>query len=69
MRFLSRLLENYGIEVSCAGPVSQQFLEDLDANKHDVLLIDQDEDLPMLAPKVAEQLKQWPRPVLFFVRD
>ena len=62
---MSRLLESYGFEVVRAGPLNEQFIADLELIEHDVLLIDEDEDLPILAPSAVERLKQWRRPVLF----
>jgi len=65
LRYLSRLLESYGIEITRAGSINERFLGDLDSNEHDVLLIDQDEDIHALTPDAAELLSHWPRPVLF----
>jgi hypothetical protein len=62
---LSRQLESYGFEIVRAGPLNEQFLGDLDSSEHEVLLIDEDEDLPTLPPNAAERLRQWRRPVLF----
>jgi len=33
--------------------------------EHEVLLIDEDSDLPTLPPTAAERLRHWYRPVLF----
>jgi hypothetical protein len=33
--------------------------------EHEVLLIDEDEDLPVLPPNAVERLRHWHRPVLF----
>ena len=65
LRYLSRLLESYGIEITRAGSISERFLGDLDSDEHDVLLIDQDEDISLLTRSAAERLRHWPRPVLF----
>jgi hypothetical protein len=59
------VLESFGIEVVSAGPLNEQFLGGLELTEHDVLLIDQDEDLPTVSPGPAERLRHWPRPVLF----
>lgn len=59
------MLESYGIEITRAGSINERFLGDLDSNEHDVLLIDQDEDIHALTPDAAELLSHWPRPVLF----
>jgi hypothetical protein len=45
--------------------LNEHFLGGLDLTEHDVLLIDQDEDIPTLSPNAAERLRRWPRPVLF----
>ncbi len=45
--------------------MSEQFLGGLELTEHDVLLIDQDEDLHTLSPNRAERLRHWPVPVLF----
>jgi hypothetical protein len=60
-----RLLESYGIDVVSAGPLDEQFLGGLELTEHDVLLIDQDVDIPTPSPNPAERLRHWPRPVLF----
>ena len=65
LRYLSRLLESYGIEITRAGSPSERFLGELDSNEYDVLLIDRDEDISPLTPNAAERLSRWPRPVLF----
>jgi hypothetical protein len=62
---LSRQLESYGFEIVRAGALNEQFLGDLDSSEHELLLIDEDEDLPTLPPNAAERLRQWRRPVLF----
>jgi hypothetical protein len=62
---LSRLLESYGFEIIRAGPLNEQFLGELELIEHEVLLIDEDEDLPVLPPNAVERLRHWHRPVLF----
>jgi len=62
---LSRQLESYGFEIVRAGPLNEQFLGSLELIEHEVLLIDEDEDLSVLPSNVAERLRQWHRPVLF----
>jgi len=62
---LSRQLESYGFEIVHAGPLNEQFLGGLELIEHEVLLIDEDEDLPILPPNAAERLRHWHRPVLF----
>jgi hypothetical protein len=62
---LSRLLESYGFEIVRAVPLTEQFLDELEVTEHDVVLIDQDEDIPALPPNAAERLRHWHRPVLF----
>ena len=62
---MCRLLESYGFEIVCAGPLNEQFLGDLELIEHEVLLIDEDEDLPVLPPGAVEHLRHWHRPVLF----
>lgn len=62
---MSRLLESYGFEVVRAGPLNEQFIAGLELIEHDVLLIDEDEDFPILSPGAVELLGQWRRPVLF----
>jgi hypothetical protein len=63
--YLSRLLESYGFEIVRAVPLNEHFPGGLEVIEHDVLLIDQDEDLPTLPPTAAERLRHWHRPVLF----
>jgi len=62
---LSRQLESYGFDIVRAGPLNEQFLGGLELIEHEVLLIDEDEDLPVLPPNAVERLRQWHRPVLF----
>jgi hypothetical protein len=62
---LSRLLGSYGFEVVRAGPLTEQFLGGLELIEHEVLLIDEDEDRPILPPNAVERLRHWHRPVLF----
>ena len=45
--------------------MNEQFLGSIELTDHDVLLIDQDEDLPAPPPYAAERFGHWPRPVLF----
>ena len=62
---MSRLLESYGFEIVRAVPLNEQCLDGLEVTEHEVLLIDQDEDIPALPPNAAERLRHWHRPVLF----
>jgi len=62
---LSRQLESYGFEIVRAGPLNEQFLDGLELIEHEVLLIDEDEDLHVLPPNAVERLRHWHRPVLF----
>jgi hypothetical protein len=59
------LLESYGFEITHAGLLNEQFLDSLELTPYDLLIIDQDEDIPTLSTKPAERLGHWPRPVLF----
>jgi len=59
------LLESYGFEITHAGLLNEQFLDGLELAPYDLLLIDQDEDIPMLPPKASGRLGRLPRPVLF----
>ena len=65
LSYLSRLLESYGFEIVRAGPLDEQFLGSLELIEHEVLLIDDDEDRPILPPNTVERLRDWHRPVLF----
>ena len=62
---MSRQLESYGFEIVRTGPLNEQFLDGLELIEHEVLLIDEDEDLPVLPPNAVERLRHWHRPVLF----
>ena len=62
---MSRQLESYGFEIIRAGPLNEQFLGSLELIEHEVLLIDEDEDLSVLPPNAVERLSHWHRPVLF----
>ena len=62
---MSRQLESYGFEIVSAGPLNELFLGGLESTEHEVLLVDEDEDLPTLPPNVVEHLRQWQKPVLF----
>jgi hypothetical protein len=57
------LLESYGFEISHAGLLNEQFLGSLELTAYELLIIDQNEDIPTLSPNAAERL--WHRPVLF----
>jgi hypothetical protein len=59
------LLESYGFEITHAGLLNEQFLDSLELTAYDLLLIDQDEDIPPLSSIPAERLRHWHRPVLF----
>jgi hypothetical protein len=59
------LLKSYGFEITHAGLLNEQFLDSLELTPHDLLLVDQDEDVPTLSTKSAERFEHWPRPVLF----
>ena len=62
---MSRQLESYGFEIIRAGPLNEQFLGSLELIEHEVLLIDEDAELPTLPSNAAERLRHWHRPVLF----
>jgi len=62
---LSRLLESYGFESTHSGQLNEQFLDSLELTPYDLLIIDQNEDIPTLPPAAAERLRHWHRPVLF----
>jgi len=62
---LSRLLESYGFEIVRAGPLNEQFLGSLELIEHELLLIDEDEDLRILPLSASEHLREWRKPVLF----
>ena len=59
------MLESYGFEITHAGLLNEQFLDSLESIPYDLLLIDQDEDIPTLPPQAAERLGHLPGPVLF----
>jgi hypothetical protein len=59
------LLESCGFEIIHAGLLNEQFLDSVELTPYDLLLIDQDEDIPSLPTKLAERLGHWHRPVLF----
>jgi hypothetical protein len=44
--------------------LNEQFLGRTELIEHDVLLIDQNEDIPALFPSTAERVRHWSRPVL-----
>ena len=62
---MARLLESYGLEITGAVSITERFLDELESNGHDVLLIDRDEDIPAFSWNTADRLRHWPRPVLF----
>ena len=59
------MLESYGFEITHAGLLNEQFLDGLELSPYDLLLIDQDEDIPTLPPKASGRLGHLPGPVLF----
>jgi hypothetical protein len=59
------LLEGYGFEITHAGLFNEQFLGSLELTAYELLIIDQNEDIPTLSPNAAERLRHWHRPVLF----
>jgi type II secretory pathway predicted ATPase ExeA len=64
-RYLSRLLESYGFEVTHAVGLDSDSLNSLDASQFDVLLVDRSEQGSPLQREAAARLANWDGAVLY----
>lgn len=64
-KYLSRLLENYGFDVTRKAALDVKSLRSLDPSDFDVLLIDRTEDSTPQRPELASLLASWDGPILY----
>ena len=64
-RYLSRLLESYGLDVVTALPLSAEHLATLDPERFDVLLVDRPENTAFQSEGLSGALAQWRGPILY----
>ena len=63
--YLSKMLENHGIDVVISAPLDLENLTTIDPEKFDVLLIDRDEYTQTYSPDLENILDQWPGPLIY----
>ena len=64
-KYLSKILENHGIDVVMSTPLDLENITTIDPEKFDVLLIDRGEDTQTYSPDLENILDQWPGPLIY----